>query len=113
MLRRLERREWRVFFDQVAVGFVGKRVEIEVASLAIGDQILASWLPLLGMTYDPKRDAIEIALEGLDHLVYEPRELYVEDPPFGCATLGVVDRDGGLQIVRLREPLMLAPPRAR
>jgi Family of unknown function (DUF5335) len=65
-VRKLEKTEWRRFFDWVSKGLVGKRAEIEIASLALGDQIEAEWLPLLGIAYDPKNDVLEIALDGLD-----------------------------------------------
>jgi hypothetical protein len=103
--------EWRFFFDRLANAVVGKRAEIEVSSLALGSQVVVSGLPLLGITYDSRSDVLEIFLEGVDHVVRRPRELYVEDPPFGWASLGVIDGDGALQLVRLRDPLMLAPPR--
>jgi hypothetical protein len=41
-----------------------KRVEIETASLKLGGQVAAEWLPMIGLSYDPKDDLIEIALEG-------------------------------------------------
>jgi Family of unknown function (DUF5335) len=40
------------------------RAEIEVASLALGDQVEAEWLPLLGIAYDPKDDLVQVALEA-------------------------------------------------
>jgi Family of unknown function (DUF5335) len=33
----------------------------------------------MGITYDPKDDLIDLDLDGIDHLVYKPRELYVEN----------------------------------
>jgi hypothetical protein len=77
--RKLEKTEWRRFFDWVSKGLVGKRAEIEIASLALGDQIEAEWLPLLGITFDPKNDILEIALDGLDHLISRPREIYIDE----------------------------------
>lgn len=35
--------EWRVFFDGMADALVGKRVEVEAASLDLGDQIVTKW----------------------------------------------------------------------
>jgi hypothetical protein len=49
---------------------LGKQAEIEIAGLVFGDHVAAKWLPLLGITYDPKGDLVEIALEGLDHLIH-------------------------------------------
>ncbi len=76
--QKIDRAEWQTFLDTMSKGLLGMRTEIEVASLAIGDQIEAEWLPLLGISYDPKDDVLEIALDGLDHLIYSPRELYAD-----------------------------------
>jgi hypothetical protein len=110
MAHRLDKSEWHPFFDRITKGLVGKQAEIEVASLALGDQVEAEWLPLYGIVYDPKSDVIEIALEGLDHLIYKPREVYVELRGPELATFEVVDGGGVRQIVRLKDPLMLPAP---
>jgi hypothetical protein len=89
---------------------LGKRAELEIASLEIGAQIEARRLPLLGITYDPKDNIIEITLDGLDHLVYEPRELYVDDQLDGLVSLEIIGSDGAQRIVILRDPLMLPRP---
>lgn len=109
MLRRLERPLWHEFLDSASHSLQGRRAEIEVSSPAVGSQILAHELRLLGILYDPRRDTVEIALDGFDHQVHRPRELYVDGPSFGWATLSVIDADGSLQILTVREPLMLPP----
>ena len=86
------------------------RAEIEVASLTLGDQIEAEWLPLLGITYDPKDDVLEIALDGLDHLIPRPQELYADTGAGALLSFEVIDGDGASQIIMLREPLMLPAP---
>ena len=73
----------------------------------MGDQIEADWLPLFGVAYDPKNDLIEIALEGVDHLVRNPVRLAVEGDGPLVSSIEFVDRDGTQQIIRLRDPLML------
>src|SRR4051812_9054919 len=109
-VRKLEKREWHPYLDRVSKGVVGKRAEVEVASLVLGSQILAEWLPLLGIAYDPKDDVVEIALADVDHLIARPKELYVDEGPLGVTSLEVVDADGTRQIVKLRDPLMLPTP---
>ncbi len=106
-LRKLDPHEWFRFFDHVSERLLGKRAEIEIASLEVGAQVLTEWLPIVGIFYDPKDDFVEIALEGFEHRVYRPREIYIDEPPLGWGTLGLVDWEGALRIVRLREPLML------
>ena len=69
--------EWRAFFDGMADTLVGKRVEVEAASLDLGDQIVTEWVPLLGVTYDTRDDLLDVALSGLNHLIRRPRDIYV------------------------------------
>jgi hypothetical protein len=110
--RKLDKEKWRIFFDRMSAGLLGMRAEIEVDSLELGAQIEAEWLPVLGITYDPKDDILEIALEGVDHLIHKPREIHVDEGIGGLESLLVVDGDGVKQIVKLREPLMLPAPAA-
>jgi hypothetical protein len=112
--RKLDKKEWHTFFNGVTRMLEGKQAEIEVASLRLGDQVQAEWLPLIGITYDPQDDIVEVALEGLDHLIAKPRAISVEDGPEGITALEIVDADDVRQIVKLRDPVMLpAPGRAR
>jgi uncharacterized protein DUF5335 len=109
--RKLDKKQWRTFLDGVATMLEGKQAEIEVASLDLGDQIQAEWLPLIGISYDPNDDIVEVALE-VDHLISKPREIYVEDGAEGIVALEIVDADNERQIVRLRDPIAL-PASAR
>jgi hypothetical protein len=110
--RKLDPADWRAYCDSLSKALIGKQAEIEVASLTLGAQIEAEWLPLLGIVYDDKSDTMEIALAGLDHIVPHPREFYVEDGPDGVSSLGISDDAGTRQIIRLREPLVLPAPAA-
>ena len=109
-IRRLEKSEWRPFFDTMSKVLEAKVAEVEVASLDLGDQTQAEWLPLIGITYDPRDDAVEIALDGLDHMIRKPREIYLDDGASGLTSLEIVDADGVRQIVKLKDQLMLPAP---
>jgi hypothetical protein len=109
-VRKLNKAEWQPFLDTMSRMLEGKQAEIETVSLALGDQVDAEWLPLLGITYDPKGDLIEIALEGLDHMIRKPRAVYVDDDVGGLTGLAIVGDDGVEHIVKLRDPLMLPAP---
>ena len=108
--RKLDKTQWRTFFDRVSKMLEGKQAEIEVVSLGLGDQVEADWLPLVGIAYDPNDDIFEVALEDLDHLIPKPREVYVEEGPAGLVALEIVDADGVKQIVKFRDPLLLPSP---
>jgi hypothetical protein len=110
--RKLNQADWRAYCDFFSKALLGKRAEIEIAALSLGDQIEAEWLPLLGISYDPKDNLIEVALDNVDHLIHQPREFYVEEGPLGVESIEIVDGDGARQIIKLRDPLALPSPSA-
>jgi hypothetical protein len=79
-LLKLEKKQWHDFFDRMSKALIGKRAEIEVASLPIGVQIAAKQLPLIGVVY-----------QGL----------------LGLASMEIIGSDDTRHIVQLRDPLML------
>jgi hypothetical protein len=105
----LNKSEWQPYFDRVSKALAGEQAEIEVSSLELGNQIEARWVPLLGITYDPKSDVVEVLVEGLDHLIQHPQTVYIEHNG-GLHSMEVIDDSDTRQIVRLRGPLMLSSP---
>jgi Family of unknown function (DUF5335) len=104
--------EWPAFFNRISDSLLGKRVEIEAASLDLGDQILAEWVPLLGITYDSRDDLLDVSLSGLNHLIRSPRQIQAMEGPLGVELLAVVAADGVKHVLRLKEPVMLPSPAA-
>jgi hypothetical protein len=111
-IQRVDKSQWRPFLDAISKLIEGKVAEVEVASLKLGDQTEAEWLPLLGITYDPRDDVVDIELDGVDHIITKPREIYFDGDVNGLTVLGVVDGDGVRQIVKLKDSLVLPAPRS-
>src|SRR5687767_14947772 len=111
--RELPRHEWRQFFDLMSRALLGKRAQVEVDALDLGAQFVAEWIPMLGITYDDQDDLLDVALDQIDHLIRNPRQIVVEKGPVGIASVSVIDGKGTLQIVRLKAPLALPSPAAR
>ncbi len=88
---------------------LGKSAEIEIATLDLGDQIIADWVPLIGITYDSQDDLLDIALDRANHLIRRPREIAVKEGDDGLESVAVVDADGARQTVNLKTPLALPP----
>jgi hypothetical protein len=109
-IRRLERNDWIGFCLRTSRGLSGKWADLEIASLQIGAQLEARRLPLLGISYDPKSDVLELLVGELEHLIRAPREFYVDEGLLGLVSLQIVDADGARQIVTLHEPLLLPRP---
>jgi hypothetical protein len=57
-----------------------------------------------------KDDSLEIAMEGLDHLIHKPREIAVDDAPSGLGSMEILDSDPRRQIISLMDLLLLPTP---
>jgi hypothetical protein len=106
--KRIAPGEWKTFFDRFTKEYLRddlpETVTIEVVSPEAGDQFAASDATLLGVTYDTRSNALEVALEGNDHLVFRPVEIWVvENEADGFIdTIDLVRGDGTKEIVHLR-----------
>jgi hypothetical protein len=103
--RRLDRAEWQSYFDSVSRHLPENEAEIEVLGLAAGNQVQASWRPLIGFAYDPNRDEIEVAVDGLDHNIHRPASVFVEENRGRLQSLRVVDGEGQQHVIQLKKPL--------
>lgn len=106
-IRRLDRTDWNGFCLHVSRRLLGKWADIEIASLQIGAQLGARGLPLLGFSYDPRDDVLQLMVGGLQHLIRAPCEFYVDEQPLGPVIMQIVDGEGVHQIITLRDPLWL------
>ena len=109
MARSVEKTDWEAYLDTVAKHLGARVVEVEVAGLDLGDQIEADWVPLLGLSYDPREDVVSVAVEGAERLVRQPVEVVVEDGVEGVRWIDIRDADGHHNIVRFKTPLALGP----
>jgi hypothetical protein len=105
--RAIPKSEWPAFFTGISDALLGKRVEVEAASLDIGDQVVADWVPLVGITYDSRDDLLDVSLSGLNHLVRSPRQIQAQEGPDGLELLAVVGGDDVRHLLRLKEPVKL------
>jgi hypothetical protein len=114
--RPLCRAEWRRYCDRISKQLEGRRAELDVASLNLGDRVEARWLPLVGVVFDARGDVLEVALGSLGHSIFSPREIVLEETERGLVALEIVAADETVETLRFREPLhldRLEPPDVR
>lgn len=107
---KLEPTDWKHYFERVSALLEGERVDIDVASLPLGSQPLARWLPLLGLMFDEKDQLISIMAEGMDHMIRRPREVFTQTQGIDLLSLEVIDENGNTHLIRFGKPLLLPPP---
>ncbi|MGM4985558.1 MULTISPECIES: DUF5335 family protein [Rhizobium] len=93
--------EWQAYFKSLVKTLSGKHVRVEVVGITLGDQVLTSSSPLLGMTYEPKKNTLEISLDGLEHIINCPKAISIREDDGTLVALDIVDQDDRHQIVTL------------
>jgi hypothetical protein len=106
----LERSRWHAYFDDMARKTQGNQVCLETADVELGNQRESDWLPLSGITYDPKSDVLEVVTDRLDHLITHPSAISIDYDTEGLHNVSVIDAEGRRQIIRLKEPAPLPGP---
>lgn len=105
----VDKGNWREAADLLSRAIHGQMARLEVADLALGEQIAVRWAALEGVSYDPKDDLFEIQLDGLDHLVFHPQMFAIVEQDGLTDSLAVVDGHGAQHILQLRDPIALPP----
>ena len=105
--KQIPRKEWKAYFDRFTKDHLRddrpEAATIELLSPELGDQVEAGGARLLGITFDPKSKSLEILLENVDHLVFEPKEIWVMEENDGFIPgMEVVRRDGNKEIMTVR-----------
>lgn len=105
--RQIPQADWKAYFDDLTKRFFKdanpEAAIVEVISPDLGSQVAADHVRAHGVTYDPRSEALEIALDGVDHLVYHPKEIWVVEEDNGfVSALEVVRDDGTREVVRFQ-----------
>lgn len=106
-IAQINKAEWKTFFDQMSKSLEGNLAEVELNSLAIGSQIQTQWTPLFGISYDNKKQLIEVFMENLGHRIANPEKVFVDQQGFSISSLEIIDEDDTKQIIKLRRPLSI------
>jgi hypothetical protein len=67
--------------------------DIEVLSPTLGDQPLATGRHLIGISYEPKRNALEVELESGNVRAFQPKEVWVVEEENGFLRAVEIVRD--------------------
>jgi hypothetical protein len=86
-------------------------VDVEVLGADSGDQFEAEGAKIFGITFDPRENSVEFELEGGDHRIINPKEVWVAEEPDGFVTaIEVVRDDGTREIARVKRGALASPP---
>jgi hypothetical protein len=88
-------------------------VDVEVLATDSGDQFEAEGAKIFGVTFDPKENAVEFELEGGDHRIINPKEVWIAEEPDGfIKAIEVVRDDGTREVARVKRGALARPSSA-
>ena len=102
--------QWQVYFERISAARAAKQVEIEVTGLGLGHQVEADWIPLLGLSYDPKNDILIVMAEGIEHWVRHPKQIHIDHEMEWLHSIEAVDAENNHHIILLKDALSLPTP---
>jgi len=74
-------------------------VDAEVIEPELGEQVALQGARLLGITYDPKANALEFELDAGDHRIFDPQEVWAIEEQDGFLSAVAVDHPNGTREV--------------
>jgi hypothetical protein len=103
----LNRSQWKSALDQLTADHEGSHVTIELLDPVVGHQHEVERLPLSYINYDPKDDAVIVAVGGnspqypvvLRHMVWHPTEVDVAVEEVPEPAVRIVEPDGTTTLV--------------
>jgi hypothetical protein len=103
----------KTYFDNFTRHFLMREstnaVDVEILSPDTGDQFAAEGAHLYGITYDPKDNTLEFEIEGADHRVTKPKEVWTAEAFDGFVKAIEIVRDDGTREVARVNRLGIGP----
>jgi hypothetical protein len=97
--KQVPRERLHTYFEEFTKRFLRDEspevVDVEVIEPEFGDQVLTAGARLLGITFEPRKNSLEIMLETGDHRDLNPQEVWVVEEPDGFVSAVEVVRDDG------------------
>lgn len=106
-IKKIDKENWQAYFDTFSKTFLTDKqpeyAEIQILSKTSGVQPETGWLPLEGITYDAREEMLNVKLEDLDHMIWHPAEIHVDEEPGGWITsIEIKNADGSKEIIEIR-----------
>jgi Family of unknown function (DUF5335) len=102
--REIPKAEWGPYFDALGRVDPAPTVTVEVDGAEIGAQVEAEQVTLAAISYDDRDDVLVIGLsqvghEQVEHIVYNPLQIYALEDEAQVNTIDVQDADGGKTLI--------------
>jgi hypothetical protein len=106
---RIDRSQWKEFFNILSQRTQTQEIELRIAAEDIGDQTEEGWTRSDGFSYDPKTDVLYVHANDLAHPISEPQYIVLGAQGAEVKSITVQDHSQRLHVIYFREPFLLNP----
>ena len=101
--KKLPMKQWTPYFRAFTKALSGAGARPSARATAAGNEVPGRPARVNGIAYDHKGNTLEVALAGREHLIYNPRTIWVEEDETGAlAGLKVERGDGTTETLSVR-----------
>lgn len=104
---KIARTKWEEYFDAFSKHVRVAKIDVLIESRDLGAQVETQGALLRGISYDPDEKTLDVMVEGLDHRISDPIEIFVQEEGGGVRAFEVIERSGQKQVLQLSAPLAL------
>ena len=106
----LEKSKWEEYFNELSKKLKSEKAEVEVEAFGVFDHVEAEWLPIVGISYDPKDDIFSVYMENekgdnLDHIIHTPESVELDYDGDMLKAVEIMGGDGGKTVIKFKVPL--------
>lgn len=106
-VNKIGQKQWQKYFDTFSLKYrkdeQPEYIEVQVTSENLDVQTEMPWIVLKGITCDPKSDLLEIQIDKTEHLISQPKEIYVEEVGGGGETgIKIIQMNGEKNLIEIR-----------
>jgi len=98
--RKIENERWTGYFDHLSNVSGSQLIKIEIVSMSIGDQVEVEDVEFAGISYD--NDVISIQAGSLEHMIKQPRKVYVLEDDDGLKSMEITDAEENKHILSFK-----------
>jgi hypothetical protein len=104
----IPREELEAYFAEFTRRFLRdgspEATDIEIIGPELGDQTAVQGARLLGITFEPRRNSLELELDVGDHRILDPEDVWaLEDDDGFLRSVAVMHRDGSREVVTIQK----------
>lgn len=106
MAEQIAKAEWKEYLDGFSSALKGGECKVDIEALGIFDRVEVKWLPLRGISYDPKDEMVSVFFDNLDHMIEKPQQIEVRKGASGVESMEIVSgEDGARTVIKFKSPV--------